>query len=172
MALLRFAVSRAATLRPDGMRRKIMILDAKRAFLHAEAIGKTYVAPPHLRGTKRCWLLKKCMYGTLPAAAGWQKHVGHVMTAMGTQPCDGSPCAFYDKAKDLLIVVYGDDFVVVGLGDVLLNFETELATHLSMTRKAFIGHDEGDDKCGRVLNRIISLEDDGLHWEADRDTRS
>ena len=36
-----------------------------------------------------------------------------------------------------------------------------------MTRKAFIGHEEGDDKCGRILNRIISLEDDGLHWEAD-----
>ena len=61
LALLRFAVSRSATLRPDGAHRKIMILDAKRAFLHAEAIGKTYVAPPHLRGTKRCWLLKKCM---------------------------------------------------------------------------------------------------------------
>ncbi len=43
LALLRFAVSRAATRRPDGQRRKIMILDAKRAFLQAEAIGKTFV---------------------------------------------------------------------------------------------------------------------------------
>ena len=93
------------------------------------------------------------------------------MTAMGTQACDGSPCAFHDPVKDLLIVVYGDDFVVVGLGDVLLDFETELAKHLSMTRKAFIGHEEGDDKCGRILNKIISLEDDGLHGRLIRDTR-
>ncbi len=89
------------------------------------------------------------------------------MTAMGTQACDGSPCAFQDPVKDLLIVVYGNDYVVVGLTDVLLDLETELAKHLSMTRKVSIRHEEGDDKGGRILNRIISLEDDWLLWEAD-----
>ncbi len=94
-------------------------------------------------------------------------HVGNVMNSMGTQDCDGSPCAFNDKAKDLLIVVYGDDFVAVGFGDALLNFETELSSHISMARKAFIGHEEGDDRSGRILNRITSLDDAGLYWEAD-----
>ena len=49
-----------------------MVVDAKRGFLHADALTETYVKPPHLRDTVRCWLLKKYMYGTLPAAAGWQ----------------------------------------------------------------------------------------------------
>ena len=70
-ALLRFAVSRAATRRADGRRRKLMTLDAERSFLHADAIGKTFVLPPHLRGSGRCWLLKKCVYGILPSGAGW-----------------------------------------------------------------------------------------------------
>ena len=45
-----------------------MVLDAKRALLQADALTETYVKPPHLRDTERCWLLKKCMYGTLLAA--------------------------------------------------------------------------------------------------------
>ena len=68
-ALVRHVISRAATLSKTGKRRQLMALDGKRAFLHADALTETYVKPPHLRDTERCWLLKKCMYGTLLAAA-------------------------------------------------------------------------------------------------------
>ena len=60
-----------------------MVLDAKRASLHAEALTETYVKPTHLRDTKRCWLLKRCTYGTLPAAAGWQHIVQKVGADIG-----------------------------------------------------------------------------------------
>ena len=72
LALVRYVISRAATLSKTGKRRQLMVLDAKRAFPHADELTETCVNPPHLRDTERCWLLKKCMYGTLLAAAGGQ----------------------------------------------------------------------------------------------------
>ena len=62
----------------DGKRRQPMVLDAKRAFSHADALTETCVKPPHLRDTERCLLLKKCEYCTNPAAAGWQHFVQKV----------------------------------------------------------------------------------------------
>jgi hypothetical protein len=86
---------------------------------------------------------------------------------MKFQGSKGTPCAFYEPEKDLLTVVYGDDFVMVGLDDDLTWLETEMGKHLSMTRKALIGHEETDDKTGTILNRIISFEIGGFVWEAD-----
>ena len=78
LALVRYVTSRAATLSKTGKRRQLMVLDVKRAFSHTDSLTATYVKPPHLRDTERCWLLKTCMYGTLLAAAGWQHFVQKV----------------------------------------------------------------------------------------------
>ena len=75
--------------------------------MDADALTETYVKPPHLRETERCWLLKKCMYGTLPAAAGWQHRVQKV----------GADIGLLDSTRDLDMVVRGDDFIVAGDGD-------------------------------------------------------
>ena len=59
-----------ATMDDPGVSRtrKMMIIDLKRAYFHSYASGQTFVKPPHLVGTNRCWRLLKSMYGTLPAA--------------------------------------------------------------------------------------------------------
>ena len=109
LALVRYVTSKAATLSKSGNRRQLMVLDAKRAFLHADALTETYVKPPHLRHKERCCLLKKCMCGTLLAAAGWQ-HLAHkVGTDMGlfsSSNCN-CPCAFGQSTRDLDMVVHG-----------------------------------------------------------------
>ena len=94
-----------------------MVLDAKRAFLHADALTGTYVKPSHLRDTERCRLLKKCMYGTLLAAAGWQHLVQKVDTDIGLPSSCNCPCAFGHSSRDLDMVFHGDDFIVAGDGD-------------------------------------------------------
>ena len=116
MALVRYVISRAATQLKTGKRRQLMALDAKRAFLHADAVTETSVKPRHLRDTERCWLLKKCMYGT-PAAAGWQHLVQKVGTDVGLLSSSNCPCAFRHSTRDLDMVVHGDDFIVDGDGD-------------------------------------------------------
>ena len=49
LGLVHFAVSHAATRPPAGGQRILLALDAKRAFLNADALGATYVMPPHPR---------------------------------------------------------------------------------------------------------------------------
>ena len=90
LALARHVISRPVTKLKTGRRRQLMVYDAKRAFLHVDAVTGTYVKPPQQRDTERCWQLKKCMYGTVPAAAGWQ-HFGQKVGALSSSSC---PCAF------------------------------------------------------------------------------
>ena len=84
-----------------------MVYDAKRAFLHFDAVTGTYVKPPQQRDTERCWLLKKCMYGTVPAAAGWQ-HLGQkvgadigLLSRSSLHPArmKSSPCTTMSKSQ-------------------------------------------------------------------------
>ena len=94
LALVRYVINRAATISKTGNGRQLMVLDAKRAFLDADALAETYVKPPHLRDTERCWLLKKCTDGTLRAAAGWQHFVRKVAADLGLLSSSKCPCAF------------------------------------------------------------------------------
>ena len=57
------------------------------------------------------------MYGTLPAAAGWQHLVQKVGTDIGLLSSCNCPCAFGHSTRDLDMVVHGDDFIVAGDGD-------------------------------------------------------
>ena len=75
LARVHHVISRAPTKAKTGERRQLMVLDAKRAFLHDDALADTYVKPPHLRDTERCLRLTKCMYDTFPAAVGSQREI-------------------------------------------------------------------------------------------------
>ena len=108
-ALVRFVISGAAALSKKDKRRKLMVLDAKRAFLYADALTETYVKPPHLRDTERCWLLKKCPNDTLPAAAGWHHLVQKVGADIGLLCSSTCPCTFRHSSPDLGMVEHGDD---------------------------------------------------------------
>ena len=77
LAFVRYVISKAAT---PGKRRQLMVLDAKRAFLHAGALTETYVKLPHLRDTEQCWLPKKCMHASCsgrmatPCPESWYRY--------------------------------------------------------------------------------------------------
>ena len=114
LGLVHPAVSRAASRTAVGNQRILPVLDAKRAFLHADALGVTYVMPPHLRKTGKCWRLKKCIYGTLPAASAWQKKVACVYETVNMIGGKTTPCAFSHRTRGLVSVVHGDDFITAG----------------------------------------------------------
>ena len=97
-----------------GKRRHSTVLDAKRAFSHADALTETYVKPSRLRDTERCWLLKKCLYGTLPAAAGWHHLVREVGADIDLLSSSNCTCASGQAFRDSDMVVRGDDFIVAG----------------------------------------------------------
>ena len=158
-------MSRAATLSKVGKRRQFLVFDAKRAFLHADALTETCVKPAHLRDTERCWLLKKCMHGTFLAAARWQHLVQKVGTDIGLLSSSNCPCAFGHSARDLDMVVHGDDLIVVADGDDLDWLSRKLNEKLELVQKARSG--PGSDSDATVLNRCVTYSDSGLTWEAD-----
>ena len=160
LTLVRYVISRAATLSKTGKRRQLMVLDAKRAFLHADALTETYVKTPHLRDTERCRLLNKCMYGTLPAAAGWQ----HLVRRVGTDICllssSNCPCAFGHSSRDLDMVVHGEDFIIAGDGDDFDWLSQKLNEKLELVQNARLG--PGYDNEATVLNSCVMYSDSGL----------
>ena len=117
LVVVRYVISRAATISKTGGRRQLMVLDAKGAFLHADALTDSCVKPPLLQDSERCCLLKKCMYGTLLAAEGWQHLVQTVGADIGLLCSSSCPCAFGHASRELDMVVHGDDFIVAGCGD-------------------------------------------------------
>ena len=142
-----------------------MELDAKRAFLHADALTETYVKPPHLRDAERRWLLKKCVYDTLPAEARRQHLVQKVGTDIGLLSSSNFPCAFGHSTPDLDIVVHGDDFIVAGDGDDLDWLSQKLSEKLEMVQKPRLRL--GYDCKATILNHCVTYSDSGLTWEAD-----
>ena len=85
-----------------------MVLDAKRAFLHADALTETYVKPPHLRdnGTMlvaeemHVWRTSCSSRMATPRSESWYRH----------RPCLAQaicPCAFGHSTRDLDMVVHG-----------------------------------------------------------------
>ena len=78
----------------------------------------------------------------------------------------GCTCTFRHSERDIDLVVHGDDFVSTGDGADLewlrMLFETkfEISTNV-------LGQEPEDEKQLKVLNRIITVEDDGYTYEPD-----
>ncbi len=78
-------------------------------------------------------------WGTLPAAAGWQKKVASVYEAMNTVGCKTKPCAFSHRARDSVSVVHGDEFITAGPAQDIDGLEKDMAKHLDIVCKARLG---------------------------------
>ena len=62
--------------------------------------------------------------------------------------------------KDIMVFVNGDDFVSTADGKDLCWFGKVLSSKFDIKTK-IIGHEDNDDKSVRILNRIITVVDDG-----------
>ena len=91
------------------------------------------------------------MYGTLPAAAGWQQLVQKVSADIGLLRSSSCPYAFGHSTRDLDMVVQGDDFIVAGDGDDLDWLLEKLNEKIELVQKARLG--PGYDSEATVLNR-------------------
>ena len=76
---LRLLLSHAASGRSHGRGgRKMLVMDARKAHLHAPALRDVFVdLPPEIRKPGICGRLKRCLYGARDAP-------GHIATPLGT----------------------------------------------------------------------------------------
>lgn len=107
------------------------------------------------------------MYGTRDASLNWEEEYVRFMKSVGFINGKSSPCLFYHPGKDLRVVVYGDDFTILGAEHHLDWFKNQIKEVYEIDFKARLGPDVGDTKVVRLLNRIIEWKHDGIYMEAD-----
>mgnify|MGYP003331301361 CR=1 FL=1 len=61
-----------------------------------------------------CGKLRLSMYGTRDAAQNWEAEYSGFLISLGFRRGGASPCVFYNKSRDIRIVVHGDDFTILG----------------------------------------------------------
>ena len=109
-------ISHAATGRTDGRgSRKILVIDARKAHLHAMAGREVFVdLPPEQHGPGMCARLNRCFYGTRDAPARWEAFLAEQLKLMAFTRGKASQCCYQYATRDLRCIVHGDDFVFLG----------------------------------------------------------
>jgi hypothetical protein len=166
---LRMILSHAASGRKTGQGgRKILVVDARKAHLHAMAERAVCVAlPPEVREPGKCALLRRCLYGTRDAPARWEAHLADELVKMGFVRGKASPVCFRHQVCDLRCIVHGDDFVCVGSDEDLEWARQEMDRRFLVKVIGKLGGDREDLQELRVLNRVLTWTASGFRMEAD-----
>ena len=156
----------------EGKEKEGMILDfidVRRAFFHADCIGKVYVQLCEEDWEEgMCGKLNKAMYGTRDAAQNWAEAYMGFMVKSGFTRGRASPCVFWHKERNIRAVVHGDDFNVLGMYWELDWFWKTIQERFECKKRGRLGPEEGDEKSIRILNRIVTWTEEGIQYEGDQ----
>ena len=162
---LRFMISNFMTdrwKRGKKMNRVLLVLDVSRAHFHPAATREVYVRLPEEDYEEgKIGLLKKTMYGTRDAAAGWEEYYCDTYEEAGYKVGQFCPCLFHHPEMDSEAWVHGDDMIIDAEEEDAVKTETFLKTKMLIKRRAMLGFDSKHDKTVTILNRIIELKIEG-----------
>ena len=148
---------------------QLSFVDIRKAYFNGIPKRPVYMALPKELGLPANLVgkLVRCAYGTRDAGAIWEDTYRGALEQMGFQSGIASPCCFFHPTRALHLVVHGDDFTTLGCKADLDWMENELATHFELKIRGRLGENcEGPQQI-RILNRIVTLTDEGLLYEAD-----
>jgi len=144
-------------------------IDVRRAFFHAPCRREVYVElPAEDSEPGMCGKLVMAMYGTRDAPQNWEFEYTDFMTGLGFVSGKATPCLFYHEPRNLRVVVYGDDFTVLGSEQELDWFRKQMKQRYEVEFKARLGYAQENDKSVSLLNRPIELNPSGITYEADQ----
>ena len=167
---MRLIMSEAATTRSGrrGEELKLMLLDAKKAHLHAPAVRPVYVELPPERATPgKCCRLRRCLYGTRDAPQQWERFAARSLEALGFTRGRACATCFYHRDRQLRCLVHGDDFLFSGSDANLDWVKTKLAKDILFKDGGRLGGGANDQKEIRCLNRVLRWTPAGFELEAD-----
>ena len=148
---------------------KLDFIDVRRAFFHAPCRREVYVdlseedAEPGM-----CGLLQMAMYGTRDAPQNWEFEYTDFMTSCGFTQGKATPCLFFHEPRNIRVVVYGDDFTILGPEDQLDWFRKQMVKRYEVEFRARLSGESQDDKAVTLLNRPIEWTTGGITYEADQ----
>ena len=150
--------------------RRLMIMDVKRAFLHAAIKGEMFIELPEeaMEGESRdmIGLLKRAMYGTREAPQCWQEHITAIIVGMGFKEGKANPCVFHHPQRDVTISVHVDDLLCAGTEVELRRLQADLQKHFESTA-TILGPERHLAKRATYLNRVIKWTEHGITYEHD-----
>eukprot|EP00973_Karenia_brevis_P031298 4319995-Karenia_brevis.AAC.1 len=172
---LRLLVSEVATIEDISEKwdKVLMFNDVSRAFFEAPVRREVCVEIPDMMKTdedKRrdvVGLLKKSLYGTRDASANFQAEVKRFMESRGFVQGKYSPSTYWHQKKNLKTLVHGDDFVTSGHRRDASWLREELQKRFQIKTQV-VGLGKTDSSEGRVLNRVVRVDEDGWEYEADQ----
>ena len=99
--LIRFVLSRQATKRMDGIERKTMFLDVKKAHLAPLCKEDVYVELPEEANVEedKCGKLIHWLYGCRQAAQAWEEHYSNLLIENGFTRLKSVPVSFVHRKK-------------------------------------------------------------------------
>ena len=144
--------------------------DVSRAYFYAPAVRPVYVQLPDEDRTpgdsQMCGKLRVSMYGTRDAAMNWATEYGSTLKKAGFVQGRTSPCLFFNRHKNVAIMVHGDDFVAVGDPVHLADTEAALREKYKLKTET-LSNETGDAKEVRILNKVVRITEEGVELEAD-----
>jgi len=152
-------------------------VDVSRAYFNARTNPEDkpcYVNLPEedCDSSTHCGLLLRHLYGTRPAADGWQEEYSTMLIQdLGFEQGTSSPNVFFQRAYGIVCSVHGDDFTSSGPKPSLDWLENAIGERYEITIGPRLGPGKQDAKEATVLNRIVRWcgDEQGqwLEYEAD-----
>ena len=160
-------VSRAATSRRSTRsKRSLMIMDVSCAFLYAPIKRSVYIELPDEDPMKKLGYkgkLDKALYGTRDAPQAWAEELERALVELGFVASKLQPSVFWNREKDLRVVVHVDDLLVEG-GLAELRWLRDMLKDKYKIKSAIL---EEDGEL-QYLGRSIRKTSQGIEWEADK----
>jgi hypothetical protein len=151
----------------DGLPLALSFIDIKKAYFNGVPQRNMFMAPPKELGLGKMITQQiKCVYGTRDAGMIWEQTYRQCLEDLGFISGRASPCCFFHPRWKLSLVVHGDDFTAVGIDDSIEKLEAGLKASFDIKiRRSIGGHLPLKEM--RILNRIVTLTDKGILYEAD-----
>ena len=142
-------------------------VDIKKAYFNGIPQRNIFMAPPKELGIgKTITQQTRCVYGTRDAGMIWEETYRSCLEELGFQSGRASPCCFWHPEWEVSLVVHDDDFTSLGLDDGLDKLEEGLKTKFEIKVRGRMG-EHHECKQMRILNRVVTLSESGLTYEAD-----
>ena len=92
-------------------------------------LRELYVEPPPEANEPLdiVWRLQRAMYGTLDAAAAWEREWTKTLNSVGFESGVSNPALLHCEKFEASMVVHGDDFITLGDSEALSEVERAMS---------------------------------------------
>ena len=159
-----------------GEELEIGVYDISRAHFMPRAVRELYIELPDIDqepGADMVGKLNRTMYGCRDASHEWMRDWQELLQQEGYKVGKANPALFFNESANARGAVHGDDFIVLGPKLALDAMNALLKSRYSVRESHRLGFGPGCSKEATILNRVISLGQDGsnrkwVQFEADQ----